>query len=83
MAHTLGQASLSPVLEGEGSSSVRDVGFSPLYVIPISGQRFSPDTLVCSPSLKYLQNKNLIQNSVIAEQALCTKVVTVLMQVCE
>ena len=29
-ARVLGQASLSPMLEGEGSIPVRDVGFSPL-----------------------------------------------------
>ena len=32
-AHVLGQASLSPMLEGEGSIPVRDVGFSPLIII--------------------------------------------------
>ena len=64
------------MLEGEGSIPVRDVGFSPLkIVIPISGQAvgfFSLDTPVCSPSLRYLQNTNLIPNSVIAELALRT-----------
>ena len=71
-ARALGQVSLSRMFEGEGSIPVRDIGFSPLLLIliPISGQAvggISPGTPVCSPSLGYLQNKNLILNYVIAE----------------
>ena len=37
-ARALGQASLSPMLEGEGSIPVRDVGFSPLIIINMSNR---------------------------------------------
>ena len=59
-AHVLGQASLSPMLEGEGSIPIRDVGFSQLMrdTDKWAGCRgFFQGTPVCSPSLRYLQNK--------------------------
>ena len=76
-ACALGQASLSPMLEGEGSIPVQNIIFSPLVSDIGRGQavwdcRFSPGTPVCSASLSYLQNKNLIPNSVTAELALHT-----------
>ena len=61
-ARALGQASLSPMLEGDGSISARDVAVSPLiaYVIPISGQAVEGlfrGTPVCSASLRYIKKK--------------------------
>ena len=56
----LGQASLSPMLEGEGSIPVRDAGFSSVICSTNSREgcrAFPPGTPVCSPSLEYLQNK--------------------------
>ena len=61
------------MLEGERQSPVRDVGFSAVICDTISGQAaggVSPGTSLCSPSLRYLQNKKLIPNSVLAELAL-------------
>ena len=63
------------MLEGEGSIPVWDVGVFPLIcdtVLSAGCRWFSPGTLVCSPSLRYLQNKKCIPNYVIAEQALHT-----------
>ena len=63
--------------EGEGSIPVQDVGFSPLNMYyRLAGRLvrgFSPGTPVCSPSVKYLRNKNSIpSNYVIAELTLRT-----------
>ena len=70
-ARVLGQASLSPMLEGEGSSPVRDFGLSPPIICDTDWLAgclgFSLGYPVCSPSLRYLKNKNYIPNSVIAE----------------
>ena len=65
-ARALGQASFSPMLEGECSIPVRDVGFSPLLCdtdLRAGCRGVSPGTPVCSLSLGYLQNKNSTPNS--------------------
>ena len=67
------------MLEGEGSSPVRDVGFSLICDTDwrLGCQGFFPGTPVCSTSLRAPSKKNPIPNSVVATGASHNVVVTV------